>query len=121
GTRSHCQCLQVLPSVRQRSKAFTPKRGRRSYLLSQSEILDKAATEDWNKTVREALSKHGGTLVTADTIKVLVGPTPQRVGVTEFTSPEKAQAWLDSQERKDLASKPDKAIKVTSLILVEGH
>src|SRR5262249_40731875 len=95
--------------------------GKKVYLLSQSEILDKAATEDWNKTVREALSKHGGTLFLADTIKVLVGPTPQRVGVTEFTSSEKAQAWLDSQERKDLASKRDKAIKFTSLILVEGH
>ena len=95
--------------------------GKKVYLLSQSEILDKAAAEEWNTTVRAALIKAGGNLVTADKIVAIVGTAPQRIGVTEFPSMEKAQAWLDSKERKDLAPKREKAIKFSQLFLVEGH
>ena len=95
--------------------------GKKVYLLSQSEILDKAAAEEWNTTVRAALIKAGGNLVTADKIVAIVGTAPQRIGVTEFPSMEKAQAWLDSAERKDLAPKREKAIKFSQLFLVEGH
>ena len=95
--------------------------GKKVYLLSQSEVLDKTAAEQWNTTIRAALTKVGGTLVTSDKIVAIIGTAPQRIGVTEFPSMEKAQAWIDSAERKALAPQRDKAIKFSQLFLVEGH
>ena len=91
------------------------------YLVSQSEVLDRAAADAWNTTVREALNKAGGSLVTSDKITAVLGTAPQRIGITEFQSIEKAHAWLDSAERKALAPQRDKAIKFSQLFLVEGH
>jgi uncharacterized protein (DUF1330 family) len=95
--------------------------GKKVYFISESQILDKAAAETWNATVRPAIEKAGGHLIISDKIIAVVGDAPQRVGVTEFPSLEKAQAWLDSKERKDLAPQRDKAIKFTQQYVVEGH
>jgi len=91
------------------------------YLISQSEVLDRAAADAWNTTVRAAINKAGGSLVTSDKITAVLGTAPQRIGITEFQSIEKAHAWLDSAERKALAPQRDKAIKFSQLFLVEGH
>src|SRR5215813_2349576 len=77
--------------------------GKKVYLLSQSEILDKAATEDWNKTVREALSKHGGTLVTADTIKVLYR-VPEIVTRGRFPDGGESDSTWRTQEARHVGS-----------------
>jgi len=95
--------------------------GKRVYLLSQSDVVDKAATEKWDATVRAALTKAGGTFATSEKIVAVTGTAPQRIGVTEFPSMEKAQAWIDSKERKDLAPQREKAIKINQLFLVEVH
>ena len=91
------------------------------YLISESEVLDRAEADAWNTTVRAAINKAGGSLVTSDKITAVLGTAPQRIGITEFQSIEKAQAWLDSAERKALAPQRDKAIKFSQLFLVEGH
>ena len=91
------------------------------YLISESEVLDRAAADAWNTTIRAAISKAGGSLVTSDKITAVLGTAPQRIGITEFQSIEKAHAWLDSAERKALAPQRDKAIKFSQLFLVEGH
>ena len=91
------------------------------YLISESEVLDRAAADVWNTTIRAAINKAGGSLVTSDKITAVLGTAPQRIGITEFQSIEKAQAWLDSAERKALAPQRDKAIKFSQLFLVEGH
>jgi uncharacterized protein (DUF1330 family) len=91
------------------------------YLISESEVLDRAAADAWNTTIRAAISKAGGSLVTSDKITAVLGTAPQRIGITEFQSIEKAQAWIDSAERKALAPQRDKAIKFSQLFLVEGH
>jgi uncharacterized protein (DUF1330 family) len=91
------------------------------FFISESQVLDKAATDTWNATIRPVIAKHGGTIVISDKIVAVVGDAPQRVGVTEFPSMEKAQAWIDSKERKDLAPTRDKAIKFTQQYVIEGH
>jgi uncharacterized protein (DUF1330 family) len=91
------------------------------YLLTQSEILDRAALESYNTTVREAISKAGGTTISSDRVIAVIGTAPQRVGVTEFPSVEKVQAWLNSDDRKALAQQRDKAIKFSQQLIVEGH
>jgi len=91
------------------------------YLLTQSEILDRSALESYNTTVREAITKAGGTTVASDKITAVIGTAPQRVGITEFPSVEKVQAWLDSDARKALAPQRDKAIKFSQQLIVEGH
>jgi hypothetical protein len=50
-----------------------------------------------------------------------LGDAPQRVGISEWESVEKAQAWLNSQERKDLGPQRDKIVKFTQQYIVEGH
>ena len=91
------------------------------YLLTQSEVLDRSALESYNTTVREAITKAGGTTVASDKITAVIGTAPQRVGITEFPSVEKVQAWLDSDARKALAPQRDKAIKFSQQLIVEGH
>ena len=91
------------------------------YLLTQSEILDRAALDSYNTAVREAITKAGGTTVASDRIIAVIGTAPQRVGITEFASVEKVQAWLDSADRKALAPQRDKAIKFSQQLIVEGH
>jgi len=95
--------------------------GKKVYFISQSEVLDRAATDEWNKTIRPVIEKAGGTIVISDKVIAVVGNAPHRVGVTEFPSLEKAQAWIDSKERKDLAPQRDKAIKFTQQYIIEGH
>jgi uncharacterized protein (DUF1330 family) len=91
------------------------------YFITQSEILDRTALEPYNATVHEAIKKAGGNLVTSDRVIAVLGPAPQRVGVTEFPSVEKAQAWLNSDERKALAPQRDKAVKFISQFIIEGQ
>ena len=62
----------------------------------------------------------GGNLTLGDKITPVLGDAPKRVGVTEFESAEKAQAWINSSERKALAPERDKAIKFVRQYIVEG-
>jgi uncharacterized protein (DUF1330 family) len=91
------------------------------YFVSESQILDRAGIDAYNTRVQEALKKAGGTLVISDKITAVVGDAPQRVGISEFPSVEKVQAWLNSTERKDLGPQRDKVLKFTQQYIVEGH
>ena len=51
----------------------------------------------------------------------VLGNAPKRVGITEYSSAEKARAWVDSPERKALAPSRDKAINFTRQYIVEGN
>ena len=89
------------------------------YFISQSEVVDPAAVEGWNKTVRPIITKFGGNLMISDKVIAVLGTAPKRVGVTEFPTVEKAQAWADSKERADLEPQRNKAIKLTNQYIVE--
>ena len=92
------------------------------YLISESDVVDRASMEAWNPQIREAIIKGGASSIFQSTKTIaVIGTAPQRVAVTEFPSVEKAQAWLDSAERKAMASQRDKAIKFNQLFIAEGN
>jgi uncharacterized protein (DUF1330 family) len=95
----------------------------KAYLVTETEVLDRAALGTYVQQVRDAAKAAGGNvdfIPPGENIVALVGDAPKRVGVSEWESKEKAQAWFNSPERKALASQRDKAQKITRQYLVEG-
>jgi uncharacterized protein (DUF1330 family) len=90
------------------------------YFISESQVLDRSEVDAYNSHVQQLLKAAGGNLVISDKVVAVLGDPPQRVGVTEFESIAKAQAWIDSPERKALGPRRDKAIKLVRQYIVEG-
>ena len=90
------------------------------YFISESEGLDRAAVTAYEAKLAPVIKAAGGNLTLGDKITPVLGDAPKRVGVTEFESAEKAQAWINSSERKALAPERDKAIKFVRQYIVEG-
>jgi uncharacterized protein (DUF1330 family) len=90
------------------------------YMISESEIVDQSAVPNYNTHVQKTLKDAGGNLVLSEKVVAVLGNPPQRVGVTEFDSIEKAQAWVNSKERKDLAPVREKAVKIVRQYIMEG-
>ena len=90
------------------------------YFISESEVLDRAAVTAYEAKLAPVIKAAGGNLTLGDKITPVIGDAPKRVGVTEFESAEKAQAWINSSERKALAPERDKAIKFVRQYIVEG-
>ena len=95
--------------------------GKKVYFITEAQYLTRDGVDAYNTKVRDLLKKAGGTLVVSDKVTAVLGDAPQRVGISEWESVEKAQAWLNSQERKDLGPQRDKIIKFTQQYIVEGH
>jgi len=91
------------------------------YFITEAQYLTRDGADAYNTKVKDLLAKAGGTLVISDNVTAIIGDAPQRVGISEWPSVEKAKAWLNSQERKDLAPQRDKIIKFTQQYIVEGH
>jgi uncharacterized protein (DUF1330 family) len=90
------------------------------YFISESEVLDRGAVDAWNSQVQQAIKAAGGNLVVGEKIVAVLGDPPKRVGVTEFESLDKAQAWIASPERKALAPQREKAVKFVRQYIVEA-
>ena len=91
------------------------------YFITEAQYLTRDGADAYNTKVKDLLAKAGGTLVISDNVTAIIGDAPQRVGISEWPSVEKIKAWLNSQERKDLAPQRDKIIKFTQQYIVEGH
>ena len=92
------------------------------YFITEAQILDQAGIGAYNTHVQEVLKKAGGDLVVSDKVTAVLGDAPaQRVAISEWGSAEKVQAWLNSAERKGLATQRDKVLKFTRQYIVEGH
>ena len=91
------------------------------YFITESQILDQAGIGAYNTHVQEVLKKAGGDLVVSDKVTAVLGDAPQRVAISEWANVEKVQGWLDSAERKGLATQRDKVLKFTRQYIVEGH
>ena len=92
------------------------------YLISESEVVDRNAVESWNKQIREVVQKSGGiNPVFSDRVVAVLGTAPQRAVVTEYPSVEKAQAFLNSAERKATVPSREKAIKLVRQYIIEGN
>ena len=90
------------------------------YFISESEVLDRGGVTAYETKLAPVIKAAGGNLTLGDKITPVLGDAPKRVGVTEFESAEKAQAWINSSERKALAPERDKAIKFVRQYIVEG-
>src|SRR6516162_1430839 len=91
------------------------------YFITEAQILDQAGIGAYNTHVQEVLKKAGGDLVVSDKVTAVLSDAPQRVAISEWGSAEKVQAWLNSAERKGLATQRDKVLKFTRQYIVEGH
>jgi uncharacterized protein (DUF1330 family) len=94
----------------------------KAYIVSESELLDPAAVASTRPLVAAAAEAAGGRrLVPAGgKIVAFVGEAPKRVGITEYESLEKAQAYRESAAFKELAAALDKARKTVRVYAVEG-
>src|SRR5262249_47433733 len=92
----------------------------KAYFISESEVVDRAAVDAWNAQVQQAIKAAGGNLVVGEKVVAVLGDPPKRVGVTEFESLDKAEAWINSPERKAMAPQREKAVKFIRQYIVEG-
>jgi len=93
----------------------------KAYIVTESEIVDAAAAAAYSPRNQAAQKAAGGTSFrTTGKITAVVGTAPKRVGLSEWPSADAAQAWLTSQQRKDLTAERDKAIKIVRQFIVEA-
>ena len=97
----------------------------KAYLVSESEILDRSALQSYGSALASAMQAAGGHWVTGasgPTEKITaVSDPPKRIGVTEFESIDKAQAWLKSTSREGIAPQRNKAVKIVRQFIFEGQ
>ena len=95
----------------------------KAYLVTETQVLDAAAVAEYLPRVREAANAAGGRINfigPTEQITPVVGDAPKRIGISEWQSVEKVEAWLNSAERRALAPQRDKAQKITRQFIVEA-
>jgi uncharacterized protein (DUF1330 family) len=95
---------------------------KKAYAITELESLDAQAAADIARRVQAAQSEAGGRNLRTAGGKVvgLEGPPPpKRVGLTEWDSLEKAEAFYKSKAWTDLAPDRDKAVKTIRRYAVE--
>jgi len=95
----------------------------KAYLVTETQVLDAAALAAYTPQAQAAVKAAGGrpgVVPAGGKIVALVGTPPNRFGVSEWESLEKAQAWYKSPERKALAPQRAKAFKTVRQFIVEG-
>ena len=93
----------------------------KAYRVSESEVLDAATVTAYNPALQAAQKAAGGrSFRTTGRIVAVVGTAPKRVSISEWDSLEQAQAWQNSEARKNLAPQRDKTIKIIRQYIVES-
>ena len=95
---------------------------KKAYAITELESLDAQAAADIAKRVQATQAQAGGRNLRTAGGKVigLEGPPPpKRVGLTEWDSIEKAEAFYKSKAWTDLAPERDKAVKTIRRYAVE--
>jgi uncharacterized protein (DUF1330 family) len=94
----------------------------KAYIVTESEVLDAAALASSRPLVVAAVQAAGGRRLAPAGGKIVafVGEAPKRIGITEFESLEKAQAYRNSAAYKDLTAQLDKARKTVRAYAIEG-
>jgi uncharacterized protein (DUF1330 family) len=95
----------------------------KAYQVTELEIIDEAAWQDFVKAVRASQqAANGRNLRTAKgKVVAFVGAPPKNVGITEFDSLDQAVAYRNSQAFKDLDPQRNKAIKIVRQYTVEAE
>jgi uncharacterized protein (DUF1330 family) len=95
---------------------------KKAYAITELESLDAQAAADIAKRVQAAQAEAGGRNLRTAGGKVVGlegSPPPKRVGLTEWDSLEKAEAFYKSKAWTDLAPDRDKAVKTIRRYAVE--
>ena len=93
----------------------------KAYIVTESELLDAAALAAYLPKAQAAVRAAGGTPGVIATGKIIpvTGDPPKRIGASEWSSAEQAQAYLKSPQRAALDSDRAKAFKTTRQFIVE--
>ncbi len=94
----------------------------KAYIVTETEVLDAAALDAYRPLIVAALQAAGGRRLAPAGNKTVafVGEAPKRIGITEWDSLEKAQAYRNSEAFKKLAPQRDKAVKTIRSYAIEG-
>jgi uncharacterized protein (DUF1330 family) len=93
------------------------------YAISEYELLNKTANEDYSKVAIPAVQQAGGRpsgVGISGKIVARVGEAPKGVTLVGWDSLEKAEAYYKSPASTSLQPQSDKARKVTRSFLVEA-
>ena len=95
----------------------------KAYQVTELEIIDNAAWQEFVKAVRASQQAAGGRNLRTAGGKVVafVGDPPKRVGLTEFDSLDQAVAYRNSPGFKELDPLRNKAIKIVRQYTVEAE
>ena len=105
---------------RNRSRSSCPSPAE-AYLVTESQILDATAALAVAQKTQGVIRAAGGRTIISNRGKItpVVGDAPVRFGVSEWESIEKAQAYVNSPERRALEPERDKAIKFVRQFIIE--
>jgi uncharacterized protein (DUF1330 family) len=94
----------------------------KAYIITETEVIDAAALATYSPQAQAAIKTAGGRSLAPASEKAvaLVGQPPKRVGISEWETLEKAQAWRNSEAWKALSPQRDKAIKTIRAYAIEG-
>jgi len=94
----------------------------KAYMVTESEVLDAAALAAYSPKAQAAVQAAGGRRLAppTGTVVAVVGEAPKRIGISEWDSVEKAQAYRNSAAYKDLTPQRDKATKTIRVYIKEG-
>jgi uncharacterized protein (DUF1330 family) len=95
----------------------------KAYLVTELEIIDAAAYQEFSRAVRAAQQTASGRNLRTAQGKVVgfVGTPPKNVGMTEFDSLDQAVSWRNSPAFKDLDPLRNKAVKIVRQYTVEAE
>ena len=94
----------------------------KAYMVTENEVIDAAALATYIPLAVAAIQAAGGRRLAppAGKIVAIVGEAPKRLGISEWESVEKAQAYRNSDAFKKLAPQRDKALKTIRVYIKEG-
>ena len=94
----------------------------KAYMVTESEVLDAAALAAYSPKAQAAVQAAGGRRLAppTGTVVAVVGEAPKRIGISEWDSVEKAQAYRNSAAYTDLTPQRDKATKTIRVYIKEG-
>jgi uncharacterized protein (DUF1330 family) len=95
----------------------------KAFVVTETEVLDAAALAAYSPLARAAADAAGARRVSPPGGKTVafVGEAPKRVGIQEWESLEKAQAFRNSDAFKKLTPQRDKAVKTIRSYAVEAN
>ncbi len=93
----------------------------KAYVISEVEIMDESAADDYRRLASASISDYGGQyLARGSEAEVAEGePTERRFIIVEFPSPERAREWYASSAYAEALRFREKALK-RRLVFVDG-